>query len=171
MLKRVLHSLSCGKFKILKKTEAEGNDADPKKAARKVFEDDSFEFNAGFQSKTRNFRVPMASLDDTGNVRKRVDEDRGQQIEACIVRVMKARKTLGHQQLVSEVLNQLQSFRPAPAMIKQKIDLKKELRSHAVGTAAAAAAGGYSNYLGLSDSAIHRKVRSFHVQHACTQRT
>jgi hypothetical protein len=64
----------------------------------------------------------MASLDDTGNVRKRVDEDRGQQIEACIVRVMKARKTLGHQQLVSEVLNQLQSFRPAPAMIKQKIE-------------------------------------------------
>lgn len=122
VLKRVLHSLSCGKFKILKKTEAEGNDADPKKAARKVFEDDSFEFNAGFQSKTRNFRVPMASLDDTGNVRKRVDEDRGQQIEACIVRVMKARKTLGHQQLVSEVLNQLQSFRPAPAMIKQKIE-------------------------------------------------
>ena len=56
--------------------------------------------------------------------------------------------------LVNTVLN----YALYGPMIGQKLDLKKELRSHAVGTAAAAAAGGYSNYIGLSDIAIHRKL-------------
>lgn len=120
VLKRVLHSLSCAKYKILKKEESAENNNE--KAKKKIFETDTFEFNAAFTSKTRNFRVPMASLEDVGNVRKRVDEDRGVQIEACIVRIMKARKTLGHQQLVAEVLNQLQAFKPTQSMIKMKIE-------------------------------------------------
>ena len=56
--------------------------------------------------------------------------------------------------LVNTVLNYV-LYGP---MIKQKLDLKAELKSHAYGTVAAAAAGGYSNYLGLSDTAIHRKL-------------
>jgi len=56
--------------------------------------------------------------------------------------------------LVNTVLNYV-LYGP---LIRQKLDLKTELRSHALGTAAAAAAGGYSSYLGLSDSAIHRKI-------------
>ena len=126
VLKRVLHSLAFGKYKILKDATPSGaapaSSGDGKAAKRKVKETDSFEFNASFTSKTRNFRVPMASLEDVGNVRKQVDEDRGVQIEACIVRIMKARKTLGHQQLVAEVLNQLQSFRPTQPLIKAKIE-------------------------------------------------
>ena len=64
----------------------------------------------------------MASLDDSSGVQKRVEEDRGVQIEACIVRVMKARKTLQHSQLSQEVMTQLQSFSPTPANIKKKIE-------------------------------------------------
>lgn len=56
--------------------------------------------------------------------------------------------------LVNTVLN----FVLYGPMIKQKLDLKRELKSHALGAAAAAATGGYSNYIGLSDTAIHRKI-------------
>jgi hypothetical protein len=43
----------------------------------------------------------MASLEESHNPKK-VEEDRSHVIEACIVRIMKARKTLAHQQLVGE---------------------------------------------------------------------
>ena len=56
--------------------------------------------------------------------------------------------------LINTVLNYV-LYAP---LIKQKLDLKTELRSHAMGTAAAAAVGGYSNYIGLSDTVIHRKI-------------
>lgn len=69
----------------------------------------------------RKIRIPMASLDESHNV-KRVEEDRTNAIEAAIVRIMKARKALAHQQLVAEVLTQLAFFRPDPKLIKRKIE-------------------------------------------------
>lgn len=119
-LKRILHSLSCGKLKILSKSELP--ETKTERSKKKILDTDSFEFNAAFTSNKRNFRVPMASLDDSSGVQKRVEEDRGVQIEACIVRVMKARKTLQHSQLSQEVMTQLQSFSPSPANIKKKIE-------------------------------------------------
>ncbi|VDQ17722.1 unnamed protein product, partial [Trichobilharzia regenti] len=53
--------------------------------------------------------------------RTKVDENRRYVIEATIVRIMKARKTLSHGQLVVEVIEQLKSrFVPTPLMIKQR---------------------------------------------------
>ena len=43
-------------------------------------------------------------------------------------------------------------------MIQQKLDLKRELRGHALGQAAATLVGGYNNYVSLSDTAVHRMV-------------
>lgn len=51
-----------------------------------------------------------------------MEEDRSIIIEAAIVRIMKARKTLQHQQLVGEVLSQLAFFRPNPKVVKARIE-------------------------------------------------
>lgn len=64
-------------------------------------------------SPLRKIRIPMASLEDAHNV-KRIEEDRTVAIEAAIVRIMKARKTMQHQQLIAEVLAQLSFFHPNP---------------------------------------------------------
>ena len=52
---------------------------------------------------------------------KRVVEDRTNMIEAAIVRVMKTRKNLSVQVLLSEVISLLHFFRPDPILIKQRI--------------------------------------------------
>jgi len=56
--------------------------------------------------------------------------------------------------LVNTVLN----FVLYGPLVGEKLDLRSECRSHSLGALAAASAGGYSNYIGLSDAAIHRKI-------------
>ena len=110
-LKRVLHSLACAKYKILAKTPP-GNT---------IKNNDKFKVNVAFTCPMRKIRIPMANLDESHNP-KRVEEDRTVAIEAAIVRIMKARKTLEHQQLLAEVLSQLAFFRPNPKIIKRRIE-------------------------------------------------
>eukprot|EP00553_Chaetoceros_curvisetus_P010520 CAMPEP_0204613790 /NCGR_PEP_ID=MMETSP0717-20131115/1707_1 /ASSEMBLY_ACC=CAM_ASM_000666 /TAXON_ID=230516 /ORGANISM="Chaetoceros curvisetus" /LENGTH=685 /DNA_ID=CAMNT_0051626331 /DNA_START=1 /DNA_END=2058 /DNA_ORIENTATION=- len=111
VLKPLMHSLSCGKYKVITKSPS-GN---------KINTTDTFAANAKFSCNMRKIRIPMASLDASHNS-KRVEEDRGVAIDACIVRIMKARKTLKHQQLNAEVLSQLAFFKPKPRIIKKRIE-------------------------------------------------
>lgn len=113
-LKRVLHSLSCAKFKILLKTPD----------SRTVSTTDSFRCNRDFKNQLKKFRVPMATLDDSadGPSNKNLNEERGTIVDACIVRIMKARKVLAHTQLQYEVLRQISTFQPDPKFIKQHIE-------------------------------------------------
>lgn len=53
---------------------------------------------------------------------KSIVEDRKPAIDAAIVRVMKARKTLDHNDLLAEVTRQLQYFQPQPKIIKAQIE-------------------------------------------------
>ena len=111
ILKPLMHSLSCGKYKVITKSPG-GN---------KINTTDKFTANSKFSCNMRKIRIPMASLDSNFNT-KRVEEDRSIAIEAAIVRIMKARKTLQHQQLLSEVLAQLAFFNPNPRVVKKRIE-------------------------------------------------
>jgi cullin 1 len=118
ILKRVLHSLSCGKFYILKKIEKDNEVSDNKI----IKNTDIFEFNNKFTSPIRKIKIPMPSIDDIKENSSKIEEDRSYIIEASIVRIMKSRKTMDHNSLVSEVLSQLIHFKPEPKAIKRIIE-------------------------------------------------
>jgi cullin 1 len=101
ILKPIMHSLCCGKHKVVAKNPA----------SNKIKEDDVFEPNKKFASPNLKVKIPMASLESNVNMKK-VEEDRSHTIEAAIVRIMKSRKTLAHQTLISDVLTQLSYFKP-----------------------------------------------------------
>jgi cullin 1 len=111
ILKPMLHSLSCGKYKVIRKTPT----------SNKILPTDTFISNEKFSANSRKFRIPVPSLESMLNI-KRVHSDRRIVIDARIVRIMKSRKTLGHQQLISEVMAQLSLFKPDSRQVKKRIE-------------------------------------------------
>ncbi|KAJ3753066.1 ubiquitin-protein ligase [Lentinula raphanica] len=96
-------------------------------------ETDQYDLNPGFKSKKIrvNLNLPIKAevKQETSEVLRAVDEDRKYAIQATIVRIMKARKTMKNQALIQEVISQI-SHRFAPKIpdIKKAIEtlLEKE---------------------------------------------
>ncbi|CZT47201.1 related to cullulin 3 [Rhynchosporium secalis] len=122
-LSRMLYTLSVlPKARVLTKDPA--NKELPKPG-------DRFSFNASFTSKAVKIKAPVMvgavnkveGEDERKETEERNDEHRGYVIDTVIVRIMKARKTLTHQILFSEVIQQLsQRFSPNINMMKKRVD-------------------------------------------------
>lgn len=120
-LTRALQTLALGKVsqRILIKS--------PK--SKEIEPSHSFQVNDAFTSQLHRIKVQQASArlgeaePERNETKQKVDEDRKHEIEACIVRIMKSRKQCNHNQLVSEVVEQLSSrFQPSPVIIKKRIE-------------------------------------------------
>eukprot|EP00062_Callorhinchus_milii_P001117 gi/632935869/ref/XP_007891612.1/ PREDICTED: cullin-4B [Callorhinchus milii] len=114
-LRRTLQSLACGKARVLAKT--------PK--SKDVEDCDKFTCNDDFKHKLFRIKINQIQMKETveeqASTTERVFQDRQYQIDAAIVRIMKMRKTLSHNLLVSEVYNQLK-FPVKPADLKKRIE-------------------------------------------------
>lgn len=119
-LKRALQSLACVKGKnVLRKSPA-GKDVD---------DGASFSVNDAFSSRLFKVKIGTVSASrseaepERAETRARVDEDRKPQVEAAIVRVMKARRVADHNAVVAEVTRQLAGrFVPPPPLVKKRIE-------------------------------------------------
>ncbi|KAF1317887.1 Cullin family protein, partial [Globisporangium splendens] len=131
-LKRHLISLCTPKYKILIKSS---------KGKRIDEEEDTFTINDGYKSKLHRVRIPLVSQKETSllpalaglvstgmnnsadALPPTVQEDRKHLVEAAIVRIMKTRKQMQHNQLIAEVTRQMSGrFTPTPQLIKLRIE-------------------------------------------------
>lgn len=118
-LKRSLQSLALVKGKNVLKKEPMGKD---------IADTDVFVFNDKFSSKLFKIKISTVAAQKEGEAEKqetrhKVEEDRKPQIEAAIVRIMKARKVLDHNSIITEVTRQLSTrFLPNPQVIKKRIE-------------------------------------------------
>jgi cullin 1 len=86
-----------------------------------------FMINPRFTSTSLKVQIPTFHNIDEGKKKNEEDESinlqRQHQADAAIVRIMKTRKRLRHNQLVTEVVQQLQArFKPLPMLIKKRIE-------------------------------------------------
>ncbi|KAJ2848833.1 hypothetical protein IWW36_003051 [Coemansia brasiliensis] len=114
-LQRTLQSLACGKFRVLTK--------EPK--SRDVSTTDKFVFNSGFKCPQARIKISQIAVKEIEKESKEIEEhihlDRMYRVDAALVRIMKARKTLEHDKLSSELLNQI-DFNVAAAELKERIE-------------------------------------------------
>ena len=119
---RILRSLSLGKegTRVLRRIAPIGT-----KPGLLISDDDVFVINEKFTSQHRRIKISNILWKETKEDREKVIEgvsrDRLYWIDAVLVRIMKARKTILHQQLILQVLEQVKV--PAqPADIKKRIE-------------------------------------------------
>jgi cullin 3 len=88
---------------------------------------DVFTFNNAFSAPMTKVKVlTVANKIETDSERsktiEKIDEDRKYELDAAVVRIMKSRKILTHNELIVETVKQITRFKPSPQFIKKRID-------------------------------------------------
>jgi hypothetical protein len=126
-MERILQSLSMGKegTRVLRKLDHDAEPQKKRKIRMNVDDRDGFEINANFESNQRRIRIQNIMVKETKEDRDQtveaVSRDRLYLIDAVLVRIMKARKTILHQALIPQVMEQVK----VPALladVKQRIE-------------------------------------------------
>eukprot|EP00826_Nyctotherus_ovalis_P010123 TRINITY_DN12694_c0_g3_i1.p1 TRINITY_DN12694_c0_g3~~TRINITY_DN12694_c0_g3_i1.p1 ORF type:complete len:268 (-),score=92.38 TRINITY_DN12694_c0_g3_i1:129-932(-) len=80
-----------------------------------------FRLNEGFSSAQRKVQIPLPEEAESTQ-KKKVETNRGIAIEAAIIKIMKARRTMVYGDLIVALSKVLCNFVPEAQMIKEKID-------------------------------------------------
>ncbi|SPO31296.1 related to cullin 4A [Ustilago trichophora] len=119
-LKRTLQSLACGQIptRVLRKLP-QGKD---------VNDDDEFIFNDNFKNERHRIRINQIQMKETAEEQKSTEQrvflDRELILQAAAVRVLKAKKTIKHSELITEVVDQIKSrFTVDVAEIKKVFEM------------------------------------------------
>lgn len=115
-LRKALYSLYFMKEKLLTKSN------EPKT----ISSQDEFALNSSYQSKQKMIKINSVQKKETPeeiqNTQDKVLQERQYLIDAAIVRIIKSKKTIGHNELVNEVFNDLK----LPILVA---DTKKRIES------------------------------------------
>ncbi len=108
---RVLHSLTCSKYKLLLKSNNDNN----------ISNTEVFSINNNFKDKLKRIKLQCPSL-EIKLKKENTQINRSMLIDSTIVRIMKSRKKIDHNQLVSEVISQIRLFLPSISDMKKRIE-------------------------------------------------
>ncbi|KAF5393302.1 hypothetical protein D9757_000665 [Collybiopsis confluens] len=122
-LRRTLQSLACGKKKVLRKNPV----------GRDVFDGDSFWFNDEFilteEGKKAGYRIHVNSIQAKVSVKestttnKHIQDDRKHLLDAAIVRIMKAKKSLAYNELTMQTIDAVKKhYAPDVDEIKRRVE-------------------------------------------------
>ena len=128
-MERILQSLSMGKegTRILVCEKQGSESADSSRTKRSPIDDtDVFRINEEFESNQRRIRIMNLAAKETKEERvatvESVSRDRLYALDAVLVRIMKARKSLPHQVLVAQVMEEVK-FPTTATDIKKRMEV------------------------------------------------
>lgn len=93
-----------------------------------ISKSDTFSYNKDFEAPNVKLRIPPPTIDQTSEeqkVEKKVLVNRQHQLEAAIVRIMKAKKTLSHTDLMNEIFKEVNY----PVEVKRHDPKKKKKKT------------------------------------------
>ncbi|CCH40763.1 hypothetical protein BN7_297 [Wickerhamomyces ciferrii] len=98
-----------------------------KPMSKDIKPNDLFKFNNSFSSPMTKVKIltvanKIENDSERNKTMEKIDEDRKFELDAAIVRIMKSRKTLRHNELIVETVKQITRFKPSPQFIKKRIE-------------------------------------------------